>query len=176
MDGALIEKIVDQGGLFAIMVFGMWLAARLAWWAAKRLLDPEKADKPGGLLVQWFKAHQEFLDGLASRDEQQQKVCVQHVALMHRIQGDAEEGVLVAKEAASDVRELVTMAKGKHSPLSTAHFNDSVADFARIERLKLSIRSGMDEKETERVRSNVVTLLHTIESRHTAVASRSVEK
>ncbi len=163
MSGDLLTKVIEQGGLFAVMIFGMWLVSRLGWWAGRRLLDPANGNHPGGVLVQWFKIHQEFLSGLAARDEAQNRTCERHVELMGQTHTNTTATVAATAKAATGIEQLMD---------GTVHFNHSLIDLARVELLKMNIKSGMSTGEAESIRAQIEHLLQTVEARHQAIIAR----
>jgi len=160
MTGPLLTKIIDQGGLFAVLVLGLFLASRIGWYVARQLLRPAENGKPPGYLVRYFESHQLFLDGLALRDERQTHVCEQNTRLLEKIHTASEIGA----EAA---RSLVAGTDG-----FTVPFNHSMIDLAKAGRLEFGIHGSMTDDEVAAVRAKVASLLEAVERRHAATLHR----
>jgi hypothetical protein len=166
MSGELIEKIVDQGGLFAVFVLGLWMFSRVAWWMGKRLLDAPSGKSKGGVLVQWFESHQEFLKGLEHRDKQQLETCKHHVDSLKQLAESTAKGSAHTREAIDCIKALTEWAGDPDAPFSTMHFNHSMVDLAKARLLEMSIRPDTPDDEARAIVAQVEALLKAVEDRH----------
>lgn len=137
----VIEKIIEQGGLFAILVLGMFMASRMAWWLAKRLFAPTESDSPGGLVTEWFTDQKVFMDGLAKRVEAQTAESVHHGAT------------------------LLDIKKGVDG---VARFDKSMVDLARAANQLLVLNSigQIPAEKAAEIKAELEQLMKAVEDRH----------
>lgn len=137
----LLAQILDQGAVYSILIGFLYGAYRIGWWVAKRLLDPATKDSKGGLLVQHFAAHQEFLDGLQKRDEAQQILCSNHAQLLD--------------------------ALGRQT--ATTRFDRAIVDITTTQLLRMSVSKDTSPEEVERIEKEIKRLLTNMNNRHRAI-------
>ena len=172
MSPSIIEKVVDQSGLFAVLVLGMYLMSRVGWWVARRLLDPPADGKAGGVLVEWLTAHKEFLAGLEKRDKAQAETARRHEALLEQLHAQCG---MRGTETAAIVEGLETLAGwavDPDAPHATVRFNHSMIDFAKAKLLELSLRPGTPPAEAKEIEAQIEKLLLAVQHRHRGVLEK----
>ena len=147
MGADMIEKIFDQGPLFAIIIFVAYLTSRISWWGVRRLLDPATDTSEGGLLVQYFTTHREFLAGLEKRDVAQSRMAKSHATLLGSLSERIEQ------EAA-------------RTTVLTEDVNQSAIDLAKAKFLEISIKPDMSVDEVEGIKKKIEDILLMVEARH----------
>jgi hypothetical protein len=176
MSAELIEKVVNQGGMFAVFMFGVYLFSRIGWWISRRLLAPATENDEGGLAVRWFNTHQEFLAGLEKRDTIQAETGKQHAALLNKLSERAVVGARHTAEAVQCVETLCEWAGDPDAPFATVHFNHSMVDLAKARLLELSIRPDTSHEEAQKIVAQVEALLKAVEARHNGAIERMEER
>ena len=163
----MIEKIIEQGGLFAILALLVFLMARVLMWVARRLFAPVNTTKgeAGGLLVQYFESNKEFMKGLEQRDKTQLEVARQHALTLESLGLRVEEGGLQRLDLKDSIEGLINCVDDPNGG-ATAPFNDSMVDIAKAHILELSITSAMSDLEKEQVRIRIESLFKSIQQRH----------
>jgi len=174
----MIEKIMEQGGLFAILALVVFLMARVLMWVARRLFEPVNATKgeTGGLLVQYFESNKEFMKGLEQRDKTQLEVARQHALTLEGLGLHVEEGGLQRLNLKDSIEGIIG-GMAIHDA-GVAPFNDSMIDMAKAHILELSVTPDMSVQEKGQVRVRIEALFRSIQQRHTDISdnAQSAEK
>lgn len=143
LDSSLVEKIIDQGGLFAIFVLVLFFVSRFALMVFHRLFDPRDKDNPGGLVTEWFEAQQEFMNGLAKREEYQIKLCDSHNTTLEAIHERVEQEIT-----------------------HCGRFDSSMVDIAGARLLELGIDDQTTPERATEIKAQIEELMRSIKDRH----------
>lgn len=138
MDSVLLEKLLDQGGLFAIFVLALVFTYRFGLVVFRRLFD-----SPDGLVTEWFMAQREFMDGLSKREELQTKLCESHISTL----GAIDQKV-----------DMVIDGNGR--------FDHSIVDGARARLLELSVNGSASPEKRQAIEQQIEKLMKAVEERH----------
>jgi len=138
----LLEKIIDQGGLFAVFVLVLFFVSRFGLMVFRRLFDPPSKDSPGGLVTEWFTAQREFMEGLAKREEIQTKLCEFHNSTLGAVSRQIQQDAM--------------------------RFDQTMVDFAKSRLLELSVNGNTTPEKRREIENQIEELMLAVENRHMA--------
>jgi intracellular sulfur oxidation DsrE/DsrF family protein len=108
------EVLFNYGVLGVLVVMGCMAIWRIVHFLADKLFDNHE-----GVVVLYLRSHQEFLSGLAQRDERQMELCSQHAQNLKQLSSTLEQGSRITQE-------LVALHKAPDSLFSNTQTNRNI--------------------------------------------------
>ena len=104
----------------------------LALWRIIKFLGKVLFDESGGLVVRYVFRHEQFLEGLAKRDESQQTLCATHATLLASLNSVLQDRTPILVETRDSLARLVELSEARNSPISTVTLQAALPAFKAV--------------------------------------------